>query len=562
MHQQPVEALFPTLQPRLSRRGVMATLALLARFPHGIPAEASAAPGIQSPATGSSFTPTASAPLPPAIAGIMQQPRYAEATWSLLVTDVKSGEILIEHNADQRMFTASVRKLFSVGLALDQLGADHRFITPVFRTGEIDAQGRLDGDLILVASADLVFGGRVTDDSVAYTNFDHNDANGLGTAILTPQDPLRALDDLAQQVQAVGIQSIKGDVFIDDRLFTSFRVPNQNLLITPIVVNENLVDVIVTPTAAGEAASVEWRPQTAAFGVEAEVMTSEAGSAADVTRSGNGKVTCIGEDGCSGSVRGEIPADYRAALSGEPTLVQTFQIEDPAAFARTAFIEALQRAGIQVNAPLVRANDASRLPAAGSYLPDTRVAEFTSPVYAEYAKLILKVSLNLGANLSLMLFALTQGATTIEDALEVDRQALIDRIGLAPEQFAFPTNGSGTPDSEASARAVVQMLQAMAGTDVAAAYRAGLPILGVDGSLAAVGVDLPGRGHVLAKTGTTIEGGAILAQNLAGYIDAASGRELAFALLLNDAGAIQSIEDVVAVLTDEATITSLIYESF
>lgn len=562
MHQQPVEALFPTLLPRLSRRGLMVALALLAGFRHWISGVTLAAPDIHGPATGSSFTPTASAPLPPAIAGIMRQPRYAEATWGLLVIDVTSGKILVEHNADQRMFTASVRKLFSVGLALDELGADHRFITPVFRMGEIDAQGVLDGDLILDASADLVFGGRVTDDTVAYTNFDHNDANGLGTAILTPQDPLQALDDLAQQVEAAGIRSIRGDVVVDDRLFTPFRVPNQNLLITPIVVNENLVDVIVTPTEAGEAANVEWRPQTAAFGVEAGVMTSDAGSAADVTRSGDGKVTCVGEEGCTGTVSGEIPADYRAPLSGEPTLVQTFQIEDPAAFARTAFIEALQRAGIEVNAPLVGANDASHLPDAGSYTPDTRVAEFTSPVYAEYAKLILKVSLNLGANLSLMLFALTQGATSIEDALQVERQALIDRIGLAPEQFTFPTNGSGTPDSEASARAVVQMLQAMAGTDVAEAYRAGLPILGVDGSLAAVGDGLPGQGHVLAKTGTTIESGAILAQNLAGYIDSVSGRELAFALLLNDAGAIQSIEDVVTVLTDEATITSLIYESF
>lgn len=562
MHQRPVATLSPTSHPRLSRRGLMAALALLPGVTHWQPAAVSAAPAIPGPATGPSFTPTASAPLPPAIAEVMQQSRYAEATWGLLVTDVASGEILLEHNADQRMFTASVRKLFSVGLALDELGADHRFITPVYRQGEIDAQGVLDGDLILVASADLVFGGRVTDDTVAYTNFDHNDANGLGTAILTPQDPLGGLDDLAQQVQAAGIQSVRGDVLIDDRLFTPFRVPNQKLLITPIVVNENLVDVIVTPTAAGEAATVKWRPQTAAFGVEAEVMTSATGSAAEVTRSGNGKVTCICEDGCTGTVSGEIPADYRAALSGEPTLVQTFQIEDPAAFARTAFIEALQRTGIQVNAPLVGENDASRLPAAGSYAPDTRVAEFTSPVYAEYAKLILKVSLNLGANLSLMLFALTQGATTIEEALEVEREALIDRIGLAPEQFLFPTNGSGTPDSEASARTVVQMLQVMAGTDVGEAYRAGLPILGVDGSLAAVGDGLPGQGHVLAKTGTTIEGGAILAQNLAGYIDAASGRELAFALLLNDAGAIQSIEDVVAVLADEATITSLIYESF
>jgi D-alanyl-D-alanine carboxypeptidase len=74
-------------------------------------------------------------------------------------------------------------------------------------------------------------------------------------------------------------------------------------------------------------------------------------------------------------------------------------------------------------------------------------------------------------------------------------------------------------------------------------------------------VDLPARGHVYAKTGTTIEQGALKAQNLAGYIDARSGRQLAFALFLNDAGPIQSIGDVTDVFEDEAAIANAIYES-
>lgn len=503
----------------------------------------------------------AATPLPEAIAAVMEKPRYADAAWSLLVTDLASGETVFEMNPDQRLFTASVRKLFSVGLALDQLGADHRFTTPVYRRGEVDGQGVLSGDLILVAAGDLTLAGRVTaEGEIAYTDFDHNDANGLGTAILTPQDPLRGLDDLARQVQAAGIRSVSGDVIVDDRLFESFRVPNQNLLITPIMVNENLVDVTVTPTLAGEAAIVTWRPETGAFSLEAEVTTSAAGTPATVARSDDGRITCVGEAECTGSVTGEIPAEYQAPLSGRPDLIQAFYIEEPAAFARTAFIEALQRAGVEVAAPAVAANPAGDVPEADAYASDTRVAAFVSPPYAEYARLILKVSLNLGANVSLMLFALTQEKRTITEALAVERETLIDRIGLAPDAFEFPTNGSGTPDSQATARAVGQMLAAMAQTDVAADYRAALPILGVDGSLAEVGGDLPGKGYVLAKTGTTLDASGIKAQNLAGYIDAKSGRQLAFALLLNDAGPIQSIEDVLAVIEDEAAIASAIYE--
>ena len=53
--------------------------------------------------------------------------------------------------------TGSVRKLFSVGLALKHLGADHRFTTPVYRRGPVDNQGVLAGDLILVADGDLTW---------------------------------------------------------------------------------------------------------------------------------------------------------------------------------------------------------------------------------------------------------------------------------------------------------------------------------------------------------------------------------------------------------------------
>jgi D-alanyl-D-alanine carboxypeptidase/D-alanyl-D-alanine-endopeptidase (penicillin-binding protein 4) len=101
----------------------------------------------------------------------------------------------------------------------------------------------------------------------------------------------------------------------------------------------------------------------------------------------------------------------------------------------------------------------------------------------------------------------------------------------------------------------------MAASDVAAYYRAALPRLGVDGSLAHTGVDMPARGHVYAKTGTTIDQSGLKAQNLAGYIDARGGRQLAFALFLNDAGPIQSISDVTGVFEDEAAIANAIYES-
>jgi PBP4 family serine-type D-alanyl-D-alanine carboxypeptidase len=497
--------------------------------------------------------------LPGAIQDVMQKPQYSEATWALRVVDVKSGAVIYDLNSQTNLLTGSVRKLYSVGVTLNELGADYRFKTPVFRRGKVDASGTLKGDLILVAKGDLTMGGRDNgDDTIAITDFDHCDANNLGGAILTKPNPLAGLDKLAAQVAASGITKVIGDVIIDDRLFDKFRVPNQHLLITPIVINDNRIDVTILPTQPGEQAQVEWRPHTAAFRVTGHVKTVAAGGKTNVT------LTPSGPHG--GMVSGQIAADYAPPLPGVKTMVQTFRIDDPAnpqdpaAFARIAFIEALERAGVKVIGRLIGPNPSNELPPPNSYSANDQVAELISAPYAQYSKLILKVSHNLGANLSLMLFGLANGVNTMANALSSERATLTGRYGLDGSGFDFPTNGSGSPDSRGSAETTVNLLKFMNGETTSPPYFESLPILGVDGSLAEIGIGSPAQGKVFAKTGTFLEDGKINAQVLAGYIDALSGRRLAFALYVNDAGAVVGIDDVLGVIQDEGVISTIIQQ--
>jgi D-alanyl-D-alanine carboxypeptidase/D-alanyl-D-alanine-endopeptidase (penicillin-binding protein 4) len=546
------------------RVGVLLAAALLAGC-----TSAPAASTTTRPAGSASSSSARPADLPAAIGDVMDKTLYAQATWSLLVTDVDTGESLYALNPDVMSFTGSTRKLFSVGAALDQLGADARQPTPVYRQGTVDDSGLLTGNLVLVGGGDLAFGGRRIDaNTVQYTDFDHNDANGLGTAILTPQDPLFAVDDLARQVRAAGITSVSGDVVVDDRLFQPYRVPNGNLLVTPVMLNENQVDVTVTPGDAGGPATVAYRPETAALTVDGSVITGAAGSAATVQLSAGNRPDCIGTPGCTAAVTGSIPAGYTAPLSGEPSFVGTFRIERPNDFVRTAFIQALGRAGVAISAPAVAVNPTSKLSSSvrpGTYPTEDRLAEYESAPFAQTAQLTLKVSLNLGANLSVSLLGLTRNRTTIDGALAAERQILTSQYGVDGAQFDFPTNGSGTPDSRATPRALVQMLTAMSKSDVATQYRQALPVLGVDGSLATVGQGLPAQGQVFAKPGTTIlsdDAGLILkAQNLAGYIRTASGRTVAYALMVNDVGTIPAVSAVSEVFADEAAISNAIYEA-
>lgn len=228
-----------------------------------------------------------------------------------------------------------------------------------------------------------------------------------------------------------------------------------------------------------------------------------------------------------------------------------------------AFIDALMRAGVAVDAPVVARNAADRLPPPAMLAAAPRVASYTSERFAEQAKLILKVSLNTGANLSLMHVGLSQGQRIVTGALGVERKLLVEDMKLDSAGFDFPTNGSGTPDSRASARTTAKLLAGMRERPTYVDYRAGLPCLGEDGSLAEIGKTVDGKEHISAKSGATVNAeGNMVAMPLAGYIDAKSGRALTFAVFVNDAGPITSLSDTLQVFEDEAQITGMIYAAF
>ena len=504
-------------------------------------------------------------PIPDQILAIMNKPRYEGAVWSLRVTDFETGELIYNLEPNLVLLTGSLRKSFSSGVTLNELGADKRFKTPVYRQGSVDGDGVLKGDLILVADGDLTFGGRVTpDDKIEFTNFDHVDANALGSAVLTPQDPLTGLNDLARQIADSGIKEINGDVVIDARLFDEFVVPNRRRLISPIIINENLIDVTIIPTEAGQPAIVDWRPKSTAFNIEVNVMTVGANEEYDIELS-EPDSSCFESAECIGTVTGKIPEGFKPDLPEVETVVQTFQIEGPSAYARTAFIEALQRAGVVVNTNLIGPNPVDKLPAQNSYSAEDLVAEYVSPPFSEFTKLVLKVSHNYGANLSIILFGLANGVRTNQDSLEQERMTLVDKFDVPGSGFNFPTNGSGSPDSEASPRAVTTLLQNMNNTDVFDPYFESFPILGVDGSLKFVDEGSIATGRVRGKTGTSVSFNPetqqliLNAKSLGGYIDSISDNRVIFAVFVNNVP-LSNVSDILEINNDLGEIATIIYE--
>ena len=507
-------------------------------------------------------------PIPADIVQILDKPLYRNAVWNMQVVDLDTGELIYDKNPGQPFLIGSVRKLFSVGVLLDALGSDHTFRTPVHRRGVVDAAGELKGDLILIASGDLAMGGRTNaDGSFAITDLDHGDSNALGSATITAPDPLAGYDALARQVAASGVRRVSGEVIIDDRLFTPFNFRDE-FDVRPIFVNDNVVDVIMRPTRVNTLADTDWRPKSAAFTVRSTLMTTAVGTGAapDLVPE---LPACIGLAGCSGDVSGTLAVDFVPAFTGQLPLVRTFRIVEPSNYARTVFIEALIRAGVSVAAPAVSANPTASLPARNSYSSTTRVAELVSHPYRDVARFILKVSYNIGADLSTMLYGVSRDATTFPTALAAELNQLAAAFQVPLDELHF-VDGSGGGETRATSHAVIRLLDSMSRRPVFADFRNGLPSLGVDGSLAmvtgfAANPMLAGaRGKVHGKTGTFVmgtEAGAVLkAKAMAGYIDTKSGRRLAFTLAVNDVGVMSDISDLIEVSEDQGTIAAYLWQ--
>ncbi|MEO6957096.1 MAG: D-alanyl-D-alanine carboxypeptidase/D-alanyl-D-alanine-endopeptidase [Antricoccus sp.] len=463
--------------------------------------------------------------VPAAAQKIMDKPAYQSARWTYEVTDLKTGKVVLANRPGELAFTASTAKQFTVGAVYNTMGPNATVTTPVYTTGPVTG-GVLNGDLTLVASGDLTMGGRnadkgQADDSFSLKTIDHVYGD-LGTnAVKAPGNPLAGLDSLAAQVAAKGIKQISGNVLIDDRLWEPFA--GGEGAVQPMFVNDNVLDITVTPGASGATAIAVASPATAAYQVKSEVKT-DAGS--DVLL----KVAADPNQTRQLIVTGTIGTDAGSRLT-------IYRIPDPASWARTLFIEALKRAGVSVTADPLTDNSAEKLPAKGSYTAAAEVATLKSPPLSAFGSLVLKTSYNTGANTLLCLLAAHQGSTDCVDGLKPIR-AMADKAGLNPSDVVL-IDGQGADPASMPPAQMVKFLRWTQNQSWGATLKAGQPVFGETGTLSSNGANSPAKGKIQAKTGTSAHGVAgtdmILynVQRLTGFMTTGNGHEFVFDLAMS-----------------------------
>ena len=116
-----------------------------------------------------------------------------EAVWGIKAVKTGGGSVA-EYNSKIRMMPASNVKVFTTGLALNELGVDYRFRTRLAYSGSIE-DGVLKGDLYIVGGGDPTIGAR---DSVAFAL-------------------QKTFSEWAGLVKSAGIRSIEGRIVGDGR---------------------------------------------------------------------------------------------------------------------------------------------------------------------------------------------------------------------------------------------------------------------------------------------------------------------------------------------------------
>ncbi|MCL5286593.1 MAG: D-alanyl-D-alanine carboxypeptidase/D-alanyl-D-alanine-endopeptidase [Acidobacteria bacterium] len=437
---------------------------------------------------------------------ILADAKAAKGHWGVLVVDAATGETVYARNPEQYFTPASNTKLYTTIPALALLGPDFRWRTTLESRGQLDAHGRLRGDLVLVGRGDPNLSNR---------KFPYE------TKVERDGPPEKILAALADQLVARGVKQIEGDIVADDSYFPAERYASGWAIddmtfgygapVSALTVNDNTLTIELRPgDREGDAAWFGVEPWAELYEFANEVRTAAAGE--------RSRVSADREPGSRRVVlRGSMP------LGAEPRRV-TLAVEEPAEFSAALLKRLLESRGVRIYGH----SRAQHEPTAAPPENPAILAEHVSGPLLDDVRLINKISQNLHAELLLRAIGREKGTAGTTDAALKVVQEFFKSIGV-PEGDVSTYDGSGLSRRNLiTPRATVALLTWATKQPWAKPFIASLPVSAQDGTLTERMKDTPAAGRIHAKTGSL---GNVNA--LSGFADSLHGTRVVFSMFGN-----------------------------
>lgn len=449
----------------------------------------------------------------------VSHPRFDAAMWGVKIVSLDSGKTIFEHNANKLFSPASNCKLYTMALALDQLGGDHRIKTSLYSAAKPDRRGVLKGDLIVYGRGDPMFNTRL---------------NG--------GDIFRSLQPLVAALTNAGVKRIAGDLIGDESFIvgspfgSGWAWDDMNYYygaeISALSINDNILKATVSPGAKiGAPCNISVSPATSYVTFSNRTETIAAGGKRDITfyRPVSGNVIYVS---------GKMPL-------GASNYSDDITVRDPAKLFIQFFREALLRNGVKVGGTTRTENwmdrqisprDAAKLNELGfvESIPMREInREVQKPSQNLYTDLMLAYAGNISSRSEKPDDGTNEvetviGAVSSEDLGVAALDKMMRRIGVKRGDVRFEEGSGLSRNNLVTPNATITLLEYMSRHAEAESYRKALPIAGVDGSLRNRMKQTRAEGNVHAKTGTLR-----WANSLSGYVTTASGERLAFCFMLN-----------------------------
>lgn len=422
----------------------------------------------------------------------------SRSDWGVKIVHAESGQDLYGHSEDQHFIPASNRKIFTGALALDQLGPDFKFNSYLYRTGNVDPNGILQGNLVILPQGDPTFSNRV---------------NGK---VSRQHSADWIYKDWVDKAKAAGIREVSGDILIDasDWVWNDLqprgwpdRVRQDRYAVVPgpLTVNENYVGIQLAPGKPGDTPKISFFPDADGYPVKMNAVSGTSGTPR-IFRPNAGPI----------EISGTVSKSYGGAVP----------VDNPTLFAAAVFRDRLRDAGISLSGTARIVTRKGIVPPPTS---ETVIALYQSPRMADMVKVMNKESNNHYAEqLFVAISAAKTGKGGYTESLRLENE-LLQKAGIDTGNLQFGDGCGLSESNKVTPEQVTKLLNYMLQHPAAQAFVDSMAIGGVDGTLRGRMKGDSLQGKVYGKTGTINH-----VSTLSGYYFKAPGKTYTFSFLVNE----------------------------